>query len=228
MSKHLTPSPEVLDALNNAFIEPARNLTKSRGKNIHRYASVKMNHRVSVETALECDACYHFDFASSIRKFCSQPIRYSFAIDDKTHTYVPDFLVEFTTGEFILYEVKRDKEANSNQFKREFNAKAAAAEQLGVYLELIKESHIRVTPLLQNLKLIHRYASRKNLSETQKTLLSILCNYGPQRVESLMFRTGLPKQRIMPIICDLLSRCILETDLYTPLTIETEVRLVYV
>jgi hypothetical protein len=37
------PSPEVVkEALESAFSEPVRNLTKSRGKNIHRYASTKM------------------------------------------------------------------------------------------------------------------------------------------------------------------------------------------
>lgn len=36
------PSTATLIALENAFVTPARNLTKSRGKNIHRYVSAKM------------------------------------------------------------------------------------------------------------------------------------------------------------------------------------------
>lgn len=35
--------------LDLAFITPARKLTNSRGKNIHRYASVKVNSIISVE-----------------------------------------------------------------------------------------------------------------------------------------------------------------------------------
>ncbi|MFD2018040.1 hypothetical protein ACFSJQ_25335 [Vibrio olivae] len=58
-------------SLNNAFNNPARNLTKSRGKNIHRYASAKMGKRVTVESALECDACYHFDFEKDIIRLFS-------------------------------------------------------------------------------------------------------------------------------------------------------------
>ncbi|HAS63035.1 MAG TPA: endonuclease, partial [Vibrio sp.] len=156
MDRHLTSSQVVSDALESAFTTPARNLTKSRGKNIHRFASVKMGHRVSVESTLEFDACFHFDFVKSITRFCSQPIRYTYVLDGKKHKYVPDFLVEFDSGEFILYEVKSDFEISKSDFKREFEAKRLAAKRLGVELELIEESQIRVAPLLNNLKLIHR------------------------------------------------------------------------
>lgn len=37
-----SPSTATLIALESAFDTPARNLTKSRGKNIHRYVSAKM------------------------------------------------------------------------------------------------------------------------------------------------------------------------------------------
>ncbi|MGF1761659.1 TnsA endonuclease N-terminal domain-containing protein [Photobacterium sagamiensis] len=227
MSTTLFPSPEVLDALNDAFTTPARNLTKSRGKNIHRFASAKMGRRVSVESSLECDACYHFDFAKSIRRFCSQPIRYSYVLDGTRHKYVPDFLVEFENGEFVLYEVKNDIEVSSFQFKKEFKAKVAAAEEFGIALELIEEHQIRTGTLFKNLKLIHRYASRNDLSQIQRAVLSILSSDGAQRIESLMSRTGLSRQRIMPIICDLLSKCLLEADLDIPLTQETEIGLAY-
>jgi hypothetical protein len=62
-------SNATLIALDSAFDSPARNLTKSRGKNIHRYASAKMGKRVTVESFLECAACHHFDFEPSIVRF---------------------------------------------------------------------------------------------------------------------------------------------------------------
>lgn len=42
MSALSSPSTAALIALESAFVTPARNLTKSRGKNIHRYVSAKM------------------------------------------------------------------------------------------------------------------------------------------------------------------------------------------
>lgn len=44
------PSTATLLELETAFDTPARNLTKSRGKNIHRYVSAKMGKRVTVES----------------------------------------------------------------------------------------------------------------------------------------------------------------------------------
>ncbi|MDO6642068.1 TnsA endonuclease N-terminal domain-containing protein [Shewanella sp. 5_MG-2023] len=215
-------SPEVVnEALKSAFYEPARNLTKSRGKNIHRYVSTKSGQRISVESTLEFDACFHFDFDKSIRRFCSQPIRYNYLLDGKKRTYVPDFLAEFNAGEFVLFEVKTNSETDSESFKREFEAKKRAAEQLGIPLELLKESEIRDTQLLKNLKLLHRYASRDDLTHYQQAILSILSDFGSQNVESLMHKIGMNRVGIMPMVCDLLARCLLDADLEMPLTNQT-------
>ncbi|OLQ81713.1 hypothetical protein BIT28_02280 [Photobacterium proteolyticum] len=214
--------------LEQAFIHPARNLTKSRGKNIHRYTSVKMKNTISVESMLEFDACFHFDFNREVVRFCSQPIRFSYELEGKIHTYVPDFVAQFDCGEFVLYEVKANEFTSSELFKSEFEGKKTAAHQLlGIDLELIEEKTIRTRPLLGNLKRIHRYSSRTQLSDNQKRIIEILHKHGSQRVESLMARTGLTRQTILPIICDLLSRCVLQADLYIPLSKNTELGLAY-
>ncbi|MCL9773947.1 Tn7 transposase TnsA N-terminal domain-containing protein [Vibrio methylphosphonaticus] len=135
-------STVTLIALESAFDNLARNLTKSRGKNIHRYVSAKMGKRATVETFLECAACYHFDFESSIIRFCSQPIRFSYCLNGKTHNYVPDFLVQFDTGEYTLYEVKSDMENSKPEFQCEWEAKVQAAFELGLELELVTEEEI--------------------------------------------------------------------------------------
>lgn len=211
-------SYQLFNALEKAFTCPARSLTKSRGKNIHRYASIKMRCIISVESTLEFDSCFHFDFQKEIIRFCAQPIRFSYELNGKEHTYVPDFLVQFDCGEFVLYEVKTDEEANSERFKLEFEAKKLAAQKLlGVDLELIKEQAIRIVPLLNNLKLMHRYSSRTELTEHQRVLLSILQKNGVKRIENLMYLTGFPSQSILPMIYDLLSRSLFQTDLYSPL-----------
>lgn len=119
MSALPSPSTATSIALESAFDTPARNLTKSRGKNIHRYVSAKMGKRVTVESFLECAACYHFDFEPSIVRFCFQPIRLSYCLNGKAHTYVPDFLVQFDTGEYTLYEVKSDMESSKSEFQCE-------------------------------------------------------------------------------------------------------------
>jgi hypothetical protein len=59
-------------------------------------------------------------------------------------------------------------------------------------------------------------------------MLSIVRRFGSQSVESLILKTGISKQHIMPIIYDLLSRCLINTDLGVPITADTTVELVYV
>ncbi|EJO9871308.1 Tn7 transposase TnsA N-terminal domain-containing protein [Vibrio vulnificus] len=214
-------------SLNNAFNNPARNLTKSRGKNIHRYASAKMGKRVTVESALECDACYHFDFEKDIIRFCSQPIRYSYYYKGKWHTYVPDFLVQFDTGEYVLYEIKPDDVASLPDFLDEWNAKQQAAEKLALELELLEEKQIRGNKaLLKNLKLMHRYASRDRLTDTQNLVLNIFRRNGSQTVQYLIQKVGIARKGIMPVLCNLLSRNLLETDLDFPISLQSEFELV--
>ncbi|HIF9138201.1 TPA: TnsA endonuclease N-terminal domain-containing protein [Photobacterium damselae] len=223
MSSLLTPS--TISALEHAFDTPARNLTKSRGKNIHRFASAKMGKRITVESTLECDACYHFDFEPSIVRFCAQPIRFPYFIDGKRHTYVPDFLVQFDTHEFVLYEVKSDYAKSKPNFDFEWAAKVQAASELGLKLELIGESDIRDKIILKNLKLIHRYASRDHLNNEQNSLLSILKLNGAQSARCLGEQLGLKGRTILPILCNLLSRCLVQTSLDKSLSLESRFEL---
>ncbi|MPW29669.1 endonuclease [Agarivorans sp. B2Z047] len=216
---------DTLIALERAFNTPARNLKKSRGKNIHRYVSAKMGKRVTVESFLECAACYHFDFEPSIVRFCSQPIRFSYCLNGKAHTYVPDFLVEFDTGEYTLYEVKSDKESARPEFQCEWEAKVQSAFELGVELELVTEEEILDEVIFRNLKLLHRYASRENLNHFHQTLLTTLKLNGTQTAKSLGDYLGLNGRKVFPFLCDLLSRNLLQSSLETPLSLESEFEL---
>jgi hypothetical protein len=117
--------------------------------------------------------------------------------------------------------VKTNSAADSESFKREFEVKNRAAKQLGIPLELLKESEIREAQLLKNLKLIHRYASRDDLTHYQQVILSILSDFGSQNVESLINKTGMNRGVIMPMVCDLLARCLLDANLGMPLTNQT-------
>ncbi len=69
----------------------------------------------------------------------------------------------------IFYEVKPFCKTQSEKFELEFEVKQVAALELGIKLELMTEKQIRVKPLLNNLKLIHRYQRLEyNLTSFQK------------------------------------------------------------
>ncbi|MFD2018039.1 Tn7 transposase TnsA N-terminal domain-containing protein [Vibrio olivae] len=158
---------------------------------------------------------------------CSQPIRYSYYYKGKWHTYVPDFLVQFDTGEYVLYEIKPDDVASLPDFLDEWNAKQQAAEKLALELELLEEKQIRGNKaLLKNLKLMHRYASRDRLTDTQNLVLNIFRSNGSQPVQYLIQKVGIARKGIVPVLCNLLSRNLLETDLDFPISLQSEFELV--
>ncbi|WP_058120174.1 TnsA endonuclease N-terminal domain-containing protein [Photobacterium kishitanii] len=228
----MQPSPATTyqtdSPLEFAFTHSARKLTKSRGKNIHRYVSIKMNTIISVESTLEFDACFHFDFNNEISRFCSQPIRYSYVINGIIHSYVPDFLCEFDCGEMVLYEVKAPDAVKSKSFASEFEAKRKYAKKLfDVDLELIEERHIRYIPLLKNLKCIHRYTSHSELTDEQTSILKYLNKHGSTKLETIIAHFSNSKN-IIPMIYDLLSKYLINTDLRVPLNCQTELKTTYV
>lgn len=102
------------------------------------------------------------------------------------------------------------------------NAKVQGALELGLELELIIEEEILDTVIFRNLKLLHRYASRDNLSHLHQTLLNTLKMNGCQTAKSLGSNLGLNGRKIFPLLCDLLSRNLLQTSLETPLSLESE------
>ncbi|WP_281222089.1 TnsA endonuclease N-terminal domain-containing protein [Photobacterium sanguinicancri] len=182
---------------------------------------------ITVESALECDACYHFEFEKDIVRFCSQPIRFPYYLNGKQHTYVPDFLVQFDSQEYVLYEIKSSDAVSSTDFRAEWDAKMQAADQLGLELELVKEKDIRKKAVLKNLKLMYRYASVDGLTDNQKLVLSIFEKVGTQSVKTLLHTTSLAPKTIMPVLCNLLSRNLLETELDVTLSIESKFELAY-
>ncbi|MEZ8742056.1 TnsA endonuclease N-terminal domain-containing protein [Photobacterium swingsii] len=61
---------------------------------------------ITVESSLESDACYHLEFEKDISRFCSQSIKFTYYQDGNPHTHIPDFLVQFDSQEYVLYEIK--------------------------------------------------------------------------------------------------------------------------
>ena len=50
-----------------------RNLKHSRVKNLFKFANLKMDSVMTVESALESDNCFHFEYSSDVISFEAQP-----------------------------------------------------------------------------------------------------------------------------------------------------------
>jgi hypothetical protein len=75
-----------------------RILRNSSVKNISRFASIKTGSVHTVESNLEFDACFHYEFNPQIIHYEAQPLGYKYHLDGKIRSYTPDFLCIFTDG----------------------------------------------------------------------------------------------------------------------------------
>jgi hypothetical protein len=199
-----------------------RTLKKSTVKNIHKFASKKCDDMMILESSLEYDACFHFEFSKKIVMFESQPIGFRYQLCGQTRSYTPDFLVTFDNDEQIFYEVKPFCKIESEDFGLEFRAKQAAAHNLGIELELITEKEIRVKPLIDNLKLLHRYHRlEQELTPFQKQILKLVTCAENLTLSYLIDNTQSSFSKIIPHIADLLAKGVLESNLLNPLELDS-------
>ncbi len=195
-----------------------RTLKKSTVKNIHKFASIKCDKMMILESSLEYDSCFHFEFSKKIVTYEAQPIGFRYKLYGQIRSYTPDFLVTLDNEDRIFYEVKPFCKTQYEEFELEFEAKQVAALDLGIKLELITEKQIRLKPLLNNLKLIHRYQRLEhNLTSFQKQLLKLAISAENLTLSYLIENTQTSFSEIIPHIADLLAKGLLESNLLEPL-----------
>lgn len=121
-----------------------------------------MGEPVSVDSGLEFDQCFRYDFDRSILKFHAQPLLLRYPHYGRKLQTTPDFLVERVTdsgtAELALVEVKPDSKAQDEEFQDKVASRSIAAAELGFRYEVLTDAEIRIQPALWNLKLIHHYA----------------------------------------------------------------------
>lgn len=186
----------------------------STEKNISRFVSLKTNSIQTTESLLELDACFHFEFSREILSFRTQPLTYHYQLNNKTRRYTPDTLCNFDNGDAIFFEVKPKIRTLSDEFKEKFQAQREAALEMGADLELITDEDIRIYPLLDNLKIIHRYACFDELDDLQRSILNLFQNYAEHRISSLLRHTKVHSTIFLPALYDLIAKQLLTINLH--------------
>lgn len=200
-----------------------RVLKKSTVKNLHKFSSKKCNQVMLVESCLEYDACFHLEFSKKIIEYEPQPIGFYYQLDGKVRRYTPDFLALLDNNEQVYYEVKPFNKTISAEFRLEFEAKQLAALEQSKKLELITDKQIRISPLLNNLKLLHKYQRiEHHLTPFQKQLLKIIVSVENLKLSYLIEKTNSSFSEIIPYVADLLAKGILESNLLKPLEFNSE------
>lgn len=190
-----------------------RVLGKSAVNNIYRFPSHKTGGTILTESTLEFNACFHFEYSPQVISFESQPLGFEYELENKIHSYTPDFETIDRQGIRCLYEVKPQKIAIKDSFIYEFEAKQKASSELGFELYVIDESQICIKPLLDNLKILHRYVMHECSDELFDKLISEIISLKTPTINDISKRVG-NGNTLMCEICSLIAIGKLGTDLY--------------
>ena len=193
-----------------------RNLRKpSANKNVFKFASAKTKSTILCESSIEFDACFHHEYDENVLFYESQPKGYYYILDGQSRSYTPDALVKYRNGKLQFIEYKPSSKKSDVSFQREFTAKQKAAQKLGIQLILVTTEQIRITPLLDNLKLLHRYACSSVINEAQEILLHKVQSMKQIKLNELSDILKLSYGEVRANICLLLSLGLITADLYT-------------
>ncbi len=193
-------------------------------KNLYKFASLKNRASLTVESSLEFDACFHFEYSKSVSAFEAQPIGFYYQYYGKSLPYTPDFLVSIADGKQIYYEVKYSKDACNPEIKDRFRHKQRSCIEQGSELRLITERQLRKGPLLNNLKLLHRYSGDSKYHVQIESVLALIRMSGVVTVRELLDESKLSQGQLNKLVLTGASQGLIQFDLdATPFGLDTAV-----
>lgn len=191
-----------------------RNLRKpSPNKNVFKFASAKVGEAIMCESALEFDACFHNEYNDAIESYGSQPEGYKYNFNGKSLPYTPDTLVRYIDKSERLHEYKPYNALSSPLFRAKFTARKEAALQQGIELILVTDKQIRINPILNNLKLLHRYSGVYEVNSIQFELLHAIQLLGKVKLNDIAQQFSLSLGESRALIYNLIHKGHLIADL---------------
>ncbi|WP_076538389.1 TnsA endonuclease N-terminal domain-containing protein [Shewanella sp. UCD-KL21] len=191
-----------------------RNLRKpSPNKNVFKFASAKVSETIMCESTLEFDACFHHEYNETIETFGSQPKGFYYCFEGKRLPYTPDALLHYIDGTTKFHEYKPYSKTFDPIFRAKFVAKKEAAQALGTELILVTDKQIRVNPILNNLKLLHRYSGIYGVTDIQRELLQLIRHSGKIQLDDVADEYELSVGETRSFLYSLINKGLLEADL---------------
>jgi hypothetical protein len=135
----------------------ARRITNGCRKNIGKFPSLKNGRAVWYESLIERDFIFLLEIDPDVVAYEEQPTRIRFQAGDNIHTYTPDFLVVREKARQIV-EVKPENRAKEEKYQIVFQYAREIFQKSGYEFLVVTESAIRRQPLLDNVKLLHKYS----------------------------------------------------------------------
>ncbi len=191
-----------------------RNLRHSRVNNLFKFTSLKMNTVLTVESFLEFDACFHLEYSGAVKRFEAQPEGFYYFFNGKNFPYTPDFLVIDYDNKPYFLEVKPSEHITNTDFLQRFPAKQQEAIKMGSPLKLVTEKQIRESPVLNNLKLLHRYAGFQSTTTLHEELLVLIKASDGLTLSKLCELTGTSQGEVLACVLSLIARGSINSNLH--------------
>lgn len=156
----------------------ARNpITRSQPHHRRKFPSYKAGRMIHCESVLEYDFLLHCEFSPYVTGIAEQPQSIRYVIDRKKRRYTPDFLLETTTGEYLV-EVKPAAKLEDDDAREKFNVLKSWYRDHREHLVVVTDDQIRIEPRLSNLKLL--------LRERRRSLCGVLGSQYVDRIRHLL------------------------------------------
>lgn len=197
-------------------------ISRSRGRVIGKFASMKMRATIYWESQLERDAITLFEVDPAVSAYFEQPLILEYRHNGEIHRYTPDLLVEADDNRFLI-EVKPDAEADLPENQERFLLFKRLFLRHGYVFRVLPEREIRIQPRLTNIKILLRYRCIVVSKIAMERVRRLLADRPPLPIKWFSdhpdFAIGLPE------IASLVCRGYLEINMNAPLGPDSMIQL---
>jgi hypothetical protein len=200
---------------------PAGNVRRvaSIGSNLRYTVTSKSDETIQCESFQERKLTLLFDRDPTIQEYRSQPLQFTWtSAQNKTHTYVPDFMVWKTTGEVEIHEVT----LTSRQEKMSIEAREKAACEIcqmeGWRYVVHTEATLPQATEEANLLALYRYRPTIYANAAVTAAIRTRLGQGESRgicrlVTEIAQALSLPTPTVISALCHLIWYRVIDTDL---------------
>jgi len=200
---------------------PAGNVRRvaAIGNNLRYTVTSKADATVQCESFQERKLTLLFERDPTIQAYRSQPQRFVFTdAENRTHTYVPDFMIWKTTGEVEVHEVTLTTRQNKTSIQqREKAAREICRKEGWSYIVHTEETLPKATEEA-NLLALYRYKPTIYGNAAVTAAVHTLLAGGEARgirllIEEVAQALSLPVPTVVSALCHLLWHQVIDTDL---------------
>ena len=134
-------------------------VTRSKGRVVGYYPSVKSKRSVAWESQMELKACRIFEYCPTVSNYREQPEVVRYKLNGKEKRYIPDFELKLINDERVFIEIKPKKVLVKNEEKERFVAISDYLTTRSITFAVMTEEELNVGYIQDSIKLIHPYSA---------------------------------------------------------------------